>query len=281
MKSMLRKNEAIRPEQIVCAPETAKLALECLDLTSLNEDDTAEKIGALVDKADGVASVCVYPEFVALAKRLLSDKGIYGEVGITTVINFPSGVRTTKGTLDHSEAATPENTAAAVKSAIEDGATDIDIVLDYEGFLKGDAARGAALLEACRKAAGDVIVKVIVESAAYKNEDDLDRACEFAVKHGKPQFLKTSTGKHKDGGATPDAAEVLFSVAAWHGIGAKISGGVQTPEDCARYIALAKHYLRNITPDNFRIGASRVFGALKAIVCPQQARAPSPSPGTY
>ena len=98
-------------EEARTAPASAEIAaraLPLLDLTSLNDDDTDERIAALCDRAvtesGGVAAVCIYPRFVPLAKQRLSNKG----VAIATVINFPAG--------GEDAAAVSADTKAAVKS---------------------------------------------------------------------------------------------------------------------------------------------------------------------
>src|SRR5262245_28258266 len=87
--------------QAKATPETALLALHCLDYTSINDDDTPEKIAPFLAKADQgdlghVAAVCVKSEFVTQAFNGVSGKGI----NVATVINFPSG----KGTLEQTKA---------------------------------------------------------------------------------------------------------------------------------------------------------------------------------
>jgi deoxyribose-phosphate aldolase len=102
--------------------EIAARALPLLDLTSLNDDDTDERIAALCDRAvtpsGAVAAVCIYPRFVPLAKQRLSNKG----VAIATVINFPAG-----GT---DAAAVSADTKAAVRA----GADEIEVVLPWRTF---------------------------------------------------------------------------------------------------------------------------------------------------
>ena len=256
------------------APATkaaALTALHSLDLTSLNDDDTQESIQAFLAKADQkklghVAAVCVYPGFLAQAFNGVAKDGI----NRATVINFPSG----KGQ--------PAQTAQDVKKAIASGANEIDIVLDYESFLAGDAKKAETLLRACRAACGaDIKLKVILESAAFDDYKDLSAASRLALDCGA-DFLKTSTGKSAMGGASLEAAATMLQAILDTGSasGIKISGGVKTVADCAQYQSLAKKMMGKdwITTDTFRIGASGVLtDILQRLGKPAAKSATSPS----
>ena len=116
-----------RPVKPRAGAEAAARALPLLDLTSLNDDDTDERIEALCDRAvteaGRVAAVCIYPRFIPLAKQRLSNKG----VAIATVINFPAG-----GT----NAAT---VSADTKAAVKAGADEIDVVLPWRRSSRANA----------------------------------------------------------------------------------------------------------------------------------------------
>jgi deoxyribose-phosphate aldolase len=252
-------------------------ALCCLDLTSLNDTDTDQTIRELCTRAvtpyGKVAAVCVYPEFVGVASECLNGAG----VDIATVINFPFGNRVTKSDV----VATIENTHEKTLWAISDGATEIDVVLDYNAFLNNDLKAFDNVLECINTAYGcGVKVKVILETAAFDDMDRLREACDELVRHNV-DFLKTSTGKHARGGATPDAARVLSAAAARAGCGVKISGGVKTLADCQAYITLARDAGIAVAPDKFRFGASGVLDVLLRELggdTPQTAHTGAPSP---
>ncbi len=274
--------------------EEARTALTALDLTSLNKDDTPEKIDALIHKAvtkhGHVATICVYPEFVAQAAKALNGTG----VGITTVINFPFGAKRTAGTLisgNHAtEDATPETTAEDTQKAITDGATDIDIVLDYAAFQDGKESKAIELLrtadEACNTPDGKrVTLKVILETAAFDDYNELHEAALSVARETNAEFLKTSTGKHPNGGATPETAATLMEATA---TGVKVAGGVSSTDDAALYMTLARDImgLKEITADRFRIGASGVWDDLIATLndetsAPKRAKAATPRPSAY
>lgn len=241
--------------------ETAQTAIHCMDATSLSGSETKSDIETLTNNAltHQTASVCVYPQHVATASQIKSAHPQNGHnLHIATVINFPYGNKRTNS----DEMATTETIAEDVSKAIANGATQIDIVFPYKEFLSEavGAQKAEEFLNACRDAStGDTIMKVIVESAAYQNEDILRQACKIAVDSGT-NSLKTSTGKHELGGATLEAAAILMDEAnnAPNPVGVKISGGVKNNQDCAQYIALAKSIFgaESINPNKFRIGAS-------------------------
>lgn len=240
--------------------ETARLALDCLDLTSLKGDETKEDIFALCDRAkyNRLASVCLYPPFIEIAKRAIKDE----PVTIATVVNFPYGDKRSL----KDERATPETTAEDASKAVAAGASQIDIVLAHEDFRSGKSEYAEDLLKACRNACGkDVTMKVILETASFGDSNELRKACKLAIKYGA-DCLKTSTGQHPNGGATLGAAAILMDEAqqALKQVGVKISGGIQSGDDCAQYMTLARSIFgwNIIKPDTFRIGASGVLKPL-------------------
>ncbi|TAL37831.1 MAG: deoxyribose-phosphate aldolase [Alphaproteobacteria bacterium] len=272
LAEIVEKARAAKPDAT-----TASVSLHSLDLTSLNDDDTPEKIEALTKKADQgklghVAATCVYPKFLRQVFNATAKK----DINRATVINFPSG----KGD--------PAETYMAAKTAIYNGANEIDIVLDYDSFMKGDTAAAAALLRAARKACGeDAKLKVILESAAFDDYHDLYAAGRLALDCGA-DFLKTSTGKSAKGGASLEAVATLLEAIVESGkpAGLKVSGGVKTVGDCAQYIALARGMMGEdfISTNTFRIGASGVLTDILQVLgaIPATAPAAKPSvPATY
>jgi deoxyribose-phosphate aldolase len=104
--------------------------LSMMDLTSLNDDDTDARIVALCQQAASsagtVAAVCVYPRFVALARRTLDELGLQ-QVKVATVSNFPAGGDDIAQAVDETAA------------AIADGADEVDVVFPYRALLAGNA----------------------------------------------------------------------------------------------------------------------------------------------
>jgi deoxyribose-phosphate aldolase len=245
--------------------DAARRALPLVDLTSLNDDDTPERIAALCEQAvtpaGNVAAVCVYAPFVKQCVEALDGTG----VKVATVANFPAGG------LD------VDATRAEIERELADGADEIDVVLPYAAYRDGDRDRALELVRAARAATGDTTLKVILETGRL---EDLVRAASDDVLQAGADFLKTSTGKLKPG-ATLEAARPMLEAIAHAGRGGfKASGGVRTAEDAAGYLRLADELLGPdwATPQTFRFGASSLLGDLLAAVG-TAASAPPPSAG--
>jgi len=232
------------------AAAVARRALPLLDLTDLTETCTEPKIDALCRDArsGGVAAICVWPHFVAQGARALKGSGIR----VATVINFPAG--------GEDCARATDDTAEALR----DGADEIDLVLPYRAFLRGDAETARDMVEAVRDTCGAAILKVILETGELADPDVIRRASRLALEAGA-DFLKTSTGKSPVS-ATPKAAEAMLIEiqASARPAGLKISGGLRSVADAATYLALADRIMGPdwVGPKTFRLGASSLFGAL-------------------
>ncbi len=229
--------------------------LGLLDLTSLGEDDTPEKIRALCDSARGPhglpAALCVYPEHVTTVRAAMAGT----PVKIATVVNFPDG------------GADPERVVRETRRAIAAGADEIDMVLAWRALKVGDAVTARAGVEACREACGPgVALKLILETGGLETPELIRQASEIGLDAGA-DFLKTSTGKVPVN-ATPEAATVMLDAIAARGgrCGFKVSGGVRTLADGRIYLGLAEDRLGAgwITPEHFRIGASSLLGEILA-----------------
>ncbi|MDP4004607.1 deoxyribose-phosphate aldolase [Methylobacterium sp. NEAU K] len=232
------------------AGAVARRALPLLDLTDLTETCTEPRIDALCRdaKAGGVAAICVWPHFVAQGARALKGSGIR----VATVINFPAG--------GEDCARATDDTAEALR----DGADEIDLVLPYRAFLRGDVAAARDMVEAVRDTSGSATLKVILETGAIADPESIRRASRLALEAGA-DFLKTSTGKSPVS-ATPEAAEAMLVEirASGRPAGLKVSGGLRSVADAATYLALADRVMGAgwVGPGRFRLGASSLFGAL-------------------
>jgi deoxyribose-phosphate aldolase len=240
------------------ARSTAARLLGLIDLTSLNENDTAESISALaafaVTPLGRVAAFCTWPRFVPAALKALDGSG----VPIAAVANFPSG------------AADAAATAAETAGAISAGAQEIDVVFPYRALLAGDRKSGLALVRACREACGPgVLLKVILETGQLQQAGQIEAAAALAIEGGA-DFLKTSTGKTQPG-ATPEAARVLIEVIAaarrrGRSIGLKVSGGVGTLAQAQSYLELYENTFGagSASARTLRIGSSGLIKPLLA-----------------
>lgn len=240
---------------------TARLALACLDLTSLNDADDAAAISALCARALGAATalggapaaLCVWPRFVALARAALP-----AALRVAAVANFPAG------------AADVGAAVADAQAILQAGADEVDLVLPWQALQSGDAAGAAAVVRAVRAATAGHTLKLIIESGALATPALIHQASLIGLDAGV-DFLKTSTGKLPTG-ATPEAARVMLQAIAGHRRGAQVgfkaSGGVRTVADAAVYIALVREILGEsaLTPQRLRFGASGLLGDIEAVL---------------
>lgn len=237
---------------------TARLALACLDLTSLNDADTADDVRRLCARADGpcgrVAAVCVWPRFVKLARAHLPDV-----IGVAAVANFPAGGTDTEAVLRE------------VAMVIDGGGQEIDLVLPYRSFLHGRDTEVRRLLASVRAAAPGLVLKVILETGELGSDAAIARASTLAL-DGGADFLKTSTGKVPIG-ATPGAARVMLQTIAQDArqsahAGFKASGGVRSVADAAVYLQLVEQWLgpEALVPARCRIGASSLLGEIESVL---------------
>lgn len=237
----------------------AKLALSLMDLTSLNDDDTDEKIIELCQKANTAygqtSAVCVYPQFVETAKKALNEENI-SQVKVATVTNFPHG------NSDISQA------VAETKSAVEFGTDEVDVVFPYKALIEGDEKVGAELVAQCKQICQEknVLLKVIIETGELKTEELIKKASKIAIANGA-DFIKTSTGKVAEN-ATLKSAEIMLNVIKESGknIGFKPAGGVRSAEDAMAYLQLAERIMGDnwLNSTTFRFGASGLLASLLA-----------------
>ncbi len=242
------------------ASSQAARILPLLDLTSLGDDDVPADITRLCQAATtthgSVASVCVWPRFVAQAAKLLSDTS----VRVCAVANFPSG------------SAEVEAVTQEARTIVADGGAEVDVVVPWKTLPAGERGRVRALVTAVRAAIGDsIVLKAILETGELADPELIAVAGHEALEGGA-DFLKTSTGKTANS-ASLDAARVLLNLIAGavddgRRRGVKISGGVRDVETAARYVALADEILGPnwLGPETFRFGASGLLDDLLRVL---------------
>lgn len=252
LKSIAQKASAMLHDKTVL-----QKILQCIDLTSLNGNDTAQTIGQLCQTAKavpgGVAAVCVYPVFVMQAKQELMEL----PVKIAAVAGaFPSGQ-------------SPLHIKTAeVAWTVAQGADEIDMVISRGKMIEGEFETVADEIKAIREACGPAHLKVILETGELTGPDMIRQASEIALAAGG-HFIKTSTGK-TDPAATPEAAMIMCQAIKDHyqltgfRAGFKPAGGIATPEQAVVYWAIVEEVLGPewLNPGLFRIGASRLVGRL-------------------
>lgn len=222
-----------------------------LDFTRLTDNDTPDAIIAFCEKAvtpfGAVAAVCVYPEFIALAKKTLHGTGI----PIATVANFPVG----------NDALSVVETS--IQQSLANGADEIDMVMPYHHLIRGNTDYIIQYLAHCRLLTKNHLLKIIIESGEL-NRKQIIQATTIVADSGA-DFVKTSTGKVPIG-ATLDACDAILSVLSTRHQppGIKLSGGVNTPEQANAYLTCIAKYMGDdwIKPAHVRIGASRLLNAL-------------------
>jgi deoxyribose-phosphate aldolase len=252
-------------------PASARIALACLDLTSLNDADTEADIAKLCQRAQGpcgpVAAVCVWPRLATFARAQLP-----ATISVAAVANFPHG---------HADV------DAAVRDTLQivhAGAQEVDVVLPYKALMAGDDAAVTMLLTSVRQACPGLVLKVILETGELNTPEWITRASQLALDAGA-DFLKTSTGKTPVN-ATPEAACLMLNAIAGHSsakyyAGFKASGGIRTVQEAIVYEALTQQLLgvKALTAKRFRIGASSLLNDIEAVLIPSAGSVQAPASG--
>ncbi len=231
-----------------------------LDLTSLNDTDHPEQIGRWTsdwvkvwERSEGQlkpAAICVFAPLVPFVLQHLGGMNV--PVAAVTG-NFPTGK------------APQFLKAAETQYALEQGATEIDLVIDRGYAAAGDWHAIVEEVARVKAAAGSAPLKVILETGQFSDANIIRQMANAAL-DGGADFLKTSTGKIS-AGASLQAAEILTQAILDKGnpttMGVKISGGVREPQQAEEYVTLVQRLRgRAVSPRDFRIGASGLAGTL-------------------
>ncbi|MRI63221.1 deoxyribose-phosphate aldolase [Ornithobacterium rhinotracheale] len=206
--------------------------------SGLSEAQTQDKVIELCKEAieEGFYAVMIRPEYVKLAKNFLAQQNAETKVG--TVIGFHEGTYSTEHKLKEAE------------TAIQDGADDLDFVVNYEAFKKGDLDLVRKEIKACTEIVlkNNRTAKWIIEAAALTNEQiaqitDLIRKVVEENFSGKEQFVfvKSSTGFYqtegdKPNGATPENIKIMAEYSGK--LPVKAAGGVRSAQEAREMIAL-------------------------------------------
>ena len=156
--------------------------------------------------------------------------------------------------------------------ALENGADEVDVVLNVGKMMSGALDEAANEIEVLREESDGATLKVILETGALHTPELIRQASLLAMQAGA-DFIKTSTGKI-DVAATPEAAVVMchaikdFHQKSGRQVGFKVAGGIRTAEDAALYYTIVKEILGEewLTPDLFRIGASSLANNLLSAI---------------
>ncbi len=245
--------------------QALKLALNMIDLTTLEGKDTEGKVKQMCYKAmhphdalpglPTTAAVCVYPTMVKTAKEALKGSNVK-VASVSTA--FPSGN------------STMEIKLLDTKFALDNGADEIDMVISRGEFLKGNYSfvfdEIAAIKDLTHKYKARL--KVIFETGEISTLDNVRRASDIAIYAGA-DFIKTSTGKIGVAATMPVTLVMLDAIKDYYyktgiQVGMKPAGGISTAKGALQYLVMLHETLGNAWLDNkwFRFGASSLANDL-------------------
>ncbi|HFR3425330.1 TPA: deoxyribose-phosphate aldolase [Streptococcus suis] len=189
-----------------------------IDHTILKPETTKEQVAQILAEAKeyDFASVCVNPTWVAYAAQELKDS----DVKVCTVIGFPLGANT------------PALKAFETQNAIENGADEIDMVINIGALKSKNDELVLEDIKAVVEASGEKLVKVIIETCLLTEEEKV-KACQLSKEAGA-DFVKTSTGFSTGGATVEDVALMRKTVGP--DMGVKASGGARSYEDAIAFI---------------------------------------------
>ncbi|MEQ9259482.1 MAG: deoxyribose-phosphate aldolase [Roseovarius sp.] len=247
-------------------------ALRCIDLTTLSGDDTAARVARLCAKARQplsprlsealgmadagltVGAVCVYPTMVPAAVRALQGSGI---PVASVATGFPAGLTPLPLRL------------AEIAYAVEEGASEIDIVITREHVLRGDWAALHEEIAAMRAACGAAHLKAILATGELGPLRNVYAASMVAMQAGA-DFIKTSTGKEPVNATLPVSLTMIRALrdyrdATGHVVGFKPAGGISKAKDALSWLVLMREELgvEWTRPELFRFGASSLLGDIE------------------
>jgi len=236
------------------------LAIRCTDYTTLEGADTPGRIVQLCAKAvrpdpsdhsiPSVAAVCVYPEMVPTAVGCLKGTSI----GIASVAGaFPAGLGPLSARLEE------------IRWVVEQGATEVDMVLNRGAFLSGHYGVAFDEIAASKDASGAAHLKVILETSELGPYDQVRKASMLAMAAGA-DFIKTSTGKVSPAATLPVTLCMLEAIRDVHVetgrvVGMKPAGGIRHSKQAIQYLCVLHETLGRdwLTPQRFRFGASSLL----------------------
>ena len=243
------------------------MAISMVDLTTLEGADTPGKIKTLCAKAvrpdpndlsvPHVGAVCVYNDLVAIARKELNLIGGKDIPVAAVATAFPSGRASMNVKL------------ADTKDAIENGASEIDMVIDRGAFLSGNFKLVFDEIVAIKEVCADKAhLKVILETGELVTYDNVRKASYLAMLAGA-DFIKTSTGKVNPAATAPVVLVMLEAVRDFYNqygkmIGVKPAGGIRTTKDAIKQLVLVNETAGDkwLNPAYFRLGASSLLNDL-------------------
>ncbi len=240
-----------------------RFLLSCVDLTTLSSTDSERSVAQFTKKVNdywvkypdykNVAAICVYSNFAEVVRANLEVSDV--SIAVCSAC-FPSSQ------------AHIETKVAETALAIQEGADEVDVVINLGYFLDGAYEEFCDEIAELKETIGDRHLKVILETGALKTAENIKKAAILSMYSGA-DFIKTSTGKIYPGASLEAAYVMCQCIKEYyekHGImiGFKASGGIRTTEEAVRYYTIVKEVLGEQWLDNerFRIGASSLANAL-------------------
>ncbi len=240
-----------------------KLALNMIDLTTLEGKDTPSKVKQMCYKAQHMhdsypdlptaAAVCVYPSMVSIAKKEVKGSGVK-VASVSTA--FPAGQAPLSVKIDDT------------KFAVDSGADEIDMVISRGKFLNGDYNYVYDEIATIKEACGKARLKVILETGELGTFDKVRRASDIAI-HAGADFIKTSTGKISPAATMPVTLVMLEAIKdhfykTGKMVGMKPAGGISNAKLALHYLVMVNEVLGADWMNNtwFRFGASSLANDL-------------------
>ena len=210
--------------------------LSSCDHTLLSQTATKSQVIDILNDAIkyGVASACISPCYVKMAKDYVKDN-----LKICTVIGFPNGVATTEVKLFET------------KNALDNGADEIDMVINIGKLKDKDYDYVYNEIKDIKLLCNDKILKVIIETCLLTEEEKI-KMCEIITK-AKADYIKTSTGFSTSGATFEDIK--LFKKYVGKEVKIKAAGGISTLNDAEKFLSLGAS----------RLGTSRIIKLVKEI----------------
>lgn len=247
-------------------------AVSCIDLTSLQGDDTEERIKRLCRKAVSpvdpallsfygcntlaltTGAVCVYHQMVPAAVSALAASHV-PVAAVST--GFPAGLSPLATRLEE------------IRQSVAAGAREIDIVISRRYVLKGEWSALYDEIRAAREACGNTRMKTILATGEHATLSQVAIASQIAMQAGS-DFIKTSTGMEAVNATLPVSLVMMRQIRDFYDrtgikVGFKPAGGIKTAKDALNYLILVKEELGRswLEPEWFRFGASSLLGDIE------------------
>lgn len=234
-----------------------KLAISLLDITTLEGADTPGKIKQMCSGAAQIggggfgsaAAVCVYPAMVSVAREWI-DKANSTLKLASVATAFPSGQLPLHLKLNE------------VLYAVEQGADEIDMVMNRGKFLCGRFDEVYEEIQEVKNACGKAHLKVIIEAGELETFENMRLASDIAM-HAGADFIKTSTGKTKKNATLANTLVMLYAINDFYcltgkKVGMKPAGGISYANLALKYLIMVREILGKdwLSPELFRFGAS-------------------------